>query len=297
MKAYRLGHQVVVVEGIERAALLNLERQQLHRIPNKLLGFLRNGNATDDYESGRWLDYLVSSGFVQHAHPTLWKAYSDDSSVPRLPKLHTISVEFDPRHVAVYTEWICASSIPPRHLSLYSPDGYLRNAHRFAKQICERTPLRSFELIKTSKGSPENTWVFEASGKLLGSRVKTRTHLLSHITITGTVYSLLTFYGETAGSLHITDELELLPHREERFFKLGRVDTQSVDEVLGGARYLEYISASKEKRDICKGCEFRRCCLRPNVNRRQSLDLLSGPSDCTYNPSLVDPQNHLFEIS
>ncbi len=295
----RLASQTIIVRGARHAALYDLAPRRcprLQRIPLDIASMIERAASPRDDEQARWLAFLIAAGFVETATPPYWRPYRLDPPPAGIPALHTITIEVDRTSIGLVEAWLRQSPLSrglhyvfqANAIPAFETPGIAR---RIAS-IIAATDATSFELFED--GSQAST-IHLADGTAIGrrTRVPCDGSIVDPCRVSIANVRRHLRGSETAGQIHIDRYLVVWPHHDETHYPLGDACLQSLDAIVASDQYRTICENGKDRRDVCRDCEFRHACATNYTRRVDPHDIRSAPSACAYDPCSDGTQQHL----
>lgn len=319
---YRLGNQVVLVQGKHAAALYDLFAGRIQRISTGLGDLMSSGvlrERRDGASAGGLPEQLsaklVERGFLETCKDNGAEDYRFEHAVPRFPPLRTLSFEVgrDTRLAdlaraqrlifeAIETFSLGSFAFLLRQGFALTDELKLLALEVLAREgyvLCEfwgeaEGVLEELQACLRSAGHGNRAFVSTVSG---GANHETglsedgrrfvwgsKSALsASALTCRPDVYHLLMTRGESFGCLHFDQEWRVYPDVSERNHQVGMTwDRTGLRSLLACAGLDRYWRFGKDKREKCRDCELRYACPNPLSSRSNPLDLASAPSNCGY---------------
>lgn len=104
------------------------------------------------------------------------------------------------------------------------------------------------------------------------------------LAVTVNAYKHMTHYSLFGNAIHITGNGDVIPCIHEPDLLLGNIYRTSLMEITQSKRCYDVWHHTRDKIDKCKDCEFRYACLNPYSFRAKTSDLSSEPLNCNYDP-------------
>jgi hypothetical protein len=261
---YRLGNQVVLVEGRHASALYDLYHGRIQRISSGLGELLayepersrRQVPSAGDDTAGRLVAKLAARGFLEECHGNSAEDYAFDHVAPRFPPLRTLSFEVGPRTtrqdleragrlVLEAIDALCLASfaflVQPRfelmdELERVALDALARTRYVLCEfwgadgAVVER--LASGAVAAGNAGRIMVSKVRGPSGEfagLPGDGSRLLWEWGSALSASAMIcrpdyYHLLMNYSESRGCLHFDEAWRIFPDVSERDYHLGSID-------------------------------------------------------------------------
>jgi len=293
----RLASSVVVEHGYKRSALYDLANNRVQRIPLELGAALAQPHLYLTKPQEKWAFYLEENGFLINEQASLWRPYRSDFLFPRIPKLHTLSVDLHAALSGEFVGWLLRSTnlLSMTHIVVMTEDGRQIEAYEFLKNINKLRIGGTYEILEERVPGALVGTLFDGNltPRLQRTGSPSQLNNRDFICADTQVYSLTRQYSELVGNLHCDAEGCIFSHKDEKTYLLGTTSSQLSD-ILSSERYRRASKNTKDLRDQCKYCELRYVCIHPFTYRLDPHNIQSSPSLCVYDPCAEAPQNQLF---
>lgn len=297
----RLGNQVVFVRGAVRAALYDLHRRRLVRIPLLVAQWIEESGAINVPQGAletAVIRDLVQRRFIVYERPRNRIPF-DTNSAPKIPMLHSIAIEVGPSWKRQLSWSASAIDAGARVVSFFVGDKDKEAVFRLVAPVLLSNRSAVFRAIEVLSGGPGD-WsegeIYDVRGKLVAKRrrVSGVRAFQSKLRVDEVHFSMLWQLSELAGHIFVGSDLEATPHWAEKHVRYGNISDLTAGELLSSPLSKSVWANTKGRRSVCADCELRYACVHPFSDRVDPTDISSAPANCLYDPYSQDSQLSLF---